>query len=81
MDLQTALPTNNIEPSLELPIAFSNRIYRGRKKIIMVDFTINKMQWGLQGIVSILYRRLILAFISENISGLMLKNHNKENKK
>ena len=36
------------------------------------------MQWGLEGIASILYRQLILAPISENISGLVLKNHSKE---
>ena len=36
------------------------------------------MQLGLEGIASILYRRLILVPISKNINGLVLKNYNKE---
>ena len=36
------------------------------------------MKRGLEGIASILHRRLILAPISKNISSLVLKNHSKE---
>ena len=44
MDLQTALPTNSIEPSLEPLMAPSSGIYRGRKRrVITVDFTTNKI--------------------------------------
>jgi len=43
-----------------------------------VDSTTNKMQWSLEGTASISYKQSILAPISENISGLVLKNHNKE---
>ena len=60
-------------------MVFSNRTYKGRKKRVMtVDFIINKMQRGLEGTASVSHRRSILTSISENISGLILKNHNKE---
>ena len=79
MDLQTALLANSIEPSLKPSIALSSRTRRGRKrKVMTTDSTTNKMQQGLEGIVSISHRRLILTPISENISGLVLKNYNKE---
>ena len=79
MDSQTTSPTNSIEPSLEPPIAPSSGTRRGRKRrVITADSTTNKIQWGLEGIASILYRRSILAPINENISGLVLKNHSKE---
>ena len=68
-----------MEPSLEPPIALSSGTYRGRKRRVMTaNSTTNKIQWGLKGIASISYRRSILTPISENISGLVLKNHNKE---
>ena len=73
------MPTNSIEPSLELPITLSSRTYRGRKRrVITINSTTNKMQLGLEGIASILYRRLVLVPISKNISGLVLKNYSKE---
>ena len=79
MDSQTALLTNSVEPSLELPITPSSKTYRGRKRRVRTaDSTANKMQRGLEGIASILYRRLKLALISKNISGLVLKNYSKE---
>ena len=44
INLKTALPTNNIEPSLEPPIVFNSRIYKNRKrKVIIIDFTTNKI--------------------------------------
>ena len=44
VDLEIASPTNNIKPSLKPPIVPSSRIYKGRKKkIIIIDFIINKM--------------------------------------
>ena len=68
-----------MEPSLEPPITPSSGTYKSRKRrVITVDSTTNKMQWGLEGIASVLHRRSILILISENISGLMLKNHSKE---
>ena len=77
--MQTALPTDSIELSLEPPIAFSSGTYKSRKRrVITADFTTNKIQQGLEGIASVLYRRLILTLISKNITGLVLKNYNKE---
>ena len=68
-----------MEPSSEPPITPSSRTYRGRKRrVIIIDSTANKIQRGLEGIASILYRRLILVPISKNISGLVLKNYGKE---
>jgi hypothetical protein len=79
VDLQTASLTNSIEPSLEPPITFSNRTHKGRKrKVIVIDFTANKIQQGLKGIASILYKQSILVLISENINSLILKKHSKE---
>jgi len=44
VDLQTALPTNSIEPSLEPPITLSSRTYRGRKRRVrIIDSTTNKI--------------------------------------
>ena len=44
MDSQTALLTNSIEPSLELPIAPSNRTYKGKKRRVrIIDSTANKI--------------------------------------
>ena len=64
---------------MEPLIAPSSKTCRGRKRrVITIDSTTNKIQWGLEGIASILYRRSILAPINENISGLVLKNHSKE---
>jgi len=68
-----------MEPSLELSITPSSGTRKGRKKRVKtIDSTTNKMQWGLKDIASISYRRLILAPISKNISGLVLKNYSKE---
>ena len=79
MNLQTALLVNNIEPSLKPPITPSSRTRKGRKKrVITIDSTTNKIQRGLKNTASVLYRRSILTPISENISGLVLKNHSKE---
>ena len=73
------MPTNSIEPSFEPPITPSSRTRRGRKRRVRtIDSTTNKIQRGLEGIASILYRQLILAPISKNISGLVLKNYSKE---
>ena len=44
MDLQTALLTNSMEPSLEPPVTPNSGIYTGRKKrVITVDSTTNKI--------------------------------------
>ena len=73
------MPTNSVEPSLEPPITFSSKTYKGRKRRVRtVDSTANKIQRSLEGIASILYRWLRLALISKNISGLVLKNYSKE---
>jgi len=79
VDLQTASPTNNIKPSLESPITPNSRTYRDRKRRTKTaDSTANKIQRGLEGTAPISHRRSILTPISENISGLVLKNHSKE---
>jgi len=44
VDSQTALLTNSMEPSLELPITPSSGTYRGRKKRVRtIDSTTNKI--------------------------------------
>ncbi len=79
MDLQTASLTNSMESSLESPITPNSRTYRDRKRRTKTaDSTANKIQRGLEGTAPISHRRSILTPISENISGLVLKNHSKE---
>jgi len=44
VDSQTALPTNSMEPSLELPITPSSGTYRGRKRRVRTaNSTANKI--------------------------------------
>ena len=79
VDSQTASPTDSMEPSLESPMTPNSGTRRGRKRRTRTaDTTANKMQRGLEGIASVSHRRSILTPISENISGLVLKNHSKE---